>query len=707
MRTSYRILSLFLLSSVMLFSCKRELETGILNRGNFDNRPPGLKSEFDFPIGTAISYTPFTTINEYANIAASDFDLVTFEYEMKHGAIVRNNGSFDFTRADQLVNLAEAGGLGIFGHTLVWHQNQNAEYLNTLTVGGGGSNIVNLIENPGFENGLTGWSVVNTGNPAGASKIELTTTASQVRSGTSALRVITDQSYGTSQWRVQAHSPAFNARAGVTYTISFWIKAATAGGSIRLSATPTGTVSNAYQGDQDNIGTDWTQVSWNITMTSNEPNQRISFDMGKAANTYFIDDVLIFDPNAPPPPPLLANGGLEGGLTGWAAVNTGNPAGSSSIALTNAPNQVRSGTNALRILVDQNYGTSQWRVQAHTPTFAAEAGKTYNISFWIKAANTGGSVRLSAAPTGAVVNAYQGDQDGIGTDWTQINWTITMNANEPNQRISFDIGKVANTYYIDDVVIQDAAAAGGGGGGNEAVEQKVDEAMKNYITTMMTRYKGKVKAWDVVNEPMTEAGALRTDANTTVPQGATDFFFWSKYLGRDYAFKAFQYAAETDPDALLFINEFNLETSRAKLDSLIAFVKEMRDRGAKIDGIGTQMHISWNTTRAGIDEAFRKLAETGLQVRISELDVRVNPGAKPDFVLTPQFEAYQATMYEYVIQSYIKHVPPAQRHGITIWGVSDNLSWLFNDGRDFPLLYNADFTRKAAYGGVLNGTRQQ
>src|SRR5215207_7129523 len=97
-------------------------------------------------------------------------------------------------------------------------------------------------------------------------------------------------------------------------------------------------------------------------------------------------------------------------------------------------------------------------------------------------------------------------------------------------------------------------------------------------------------------------------------------------MGRDYALKAFNYAKAADPNALLFINDYGLETNSQKLDSLIAFVAELKSKGAKVDGIGTQMHIATNTQLAGIDLMMQKLAATGLKIRISELDVRVGNG---------------------------------------------------------------------------------
>jgi endo-1,4-beta-xylanase len=120
-----------------------------------------------------------------------------------------------------------------------------------------------------------------------------------------------------------------------------------------------------------------------------------------------------------------------------------------------------------------------------------------------------------------------------------------------------------------------------------------------------------------------------------LPAGANDWLVWSNYLGRDYALKAFNYAKAADPTALLFINDYNLESRAVKLDSLIAMVTELKGKGAKIDGIGTQMHISRNTSYDGIDQMFKKLAATGLKVHISELDVRINPAVVPGYILTP------------------------------------------------------------------------
>jgi endo-1,4-beta-xylanase len=528
-----RAVLLSLVAATVLTSCKKGPETDILNTGNFSDNGTALKDAADFPIGAAINYNPWNAEPKFSEVVKRDFDQVVCGYEMKHGAIVQNNGTYNFTNADALVTAA--GTMDFFGHTLNWHQNQNATYLKAysgITVPA----ATELATNPGFESGLTGWSVLNTGNPAGTSTITTTNVAAEVHGGTSAMKVVNPVGYPGSQWRVQVSSSAFPTTSGIQYAISYWVKAAAAGGSIRLSTGP----SNAQ---------------------------------------------------------------------------------------------------------------------------------------------------------------YQGDQT-IGTTWQQVTWTIT--ANLASTTFLFDMGQAANTYYIDDVSVKEVVVPPGG----PAIALKLDTAMGNFITTMVNRYKNKVHAWDVVNEPFADNPvAIRNNSNTSTT--AADVLVWSNYMGRSWALKAFNYAKAADPTADLYINDYNLETNAAKLDSLIAFVSELKAAGAKIDGIGTQMHIGrTNMNFAGIDKMMQKLAATGLKIRISELDVKIMQGSSAA-ALTPELAAYQAEYYRYVVSAYLKYIPKVQQAGITVWGVDDKNSWIYNSGKEFPLLYDNDYNKKPAYGGFLKGLRGQ
>ena len=264
------------------------------------------------------------------------------------------------------------------------------------------------------------------------------------------------------------------------------------------------------------------------------------------------------------------------------------------------------------------------------------------------------------------------------------------------------MGRASNTYYIDDVSVNELIT--GGGPSNNYV--KVDSLLRTTIQQIAGHFKGKVRGWDVINEMFADgpAGAIRNSTNTANAT-ANDIFVWSDYLGRDFGVKAFRYAAEADPAAKLFINDYNLEFSTAKLDSLIAYVAEIKSKGAKVDGIGTQMHVSLNTSRDQIDTHFRKLAATGLLVHVSELDIGVNTNNATTLLFTDALENAQAEMYSYIVTSYMRNVPKSQRYGVTIWGVLDNQSWRYRSGADYPLIYTPAGAKKKAYDAVLSALR--
>lgn len=498
-----------------------------------------LKTTANFPIGLAIEYDLFKNNATYKSLVATEADQVSFTYHMKHGSIVKDDGSFDFTRADEMVNLSVASGLKIVGHTLAWHQNQNGNYLRSLATGGPDPNAPNLLPEGDFEAGtgttgngtalFTGWNVIVGGSAAGS----------------------------------------YSAVAGN-------------GSSRALQATVTTPGANAY--DMQAIGPNWTAVN----------------------------------------------------------------------------------------------------------------GTQYTVSVDIKASVSGGKVRLVNQN-----NQYQQFEINPTTSWETYTWTLTALETSPSLRLNFPN---AGVYTIDNITIKNAT--GGATPSNEVIAERVDSALSRFVRRSMMRYAGKVHAWDVVNEPVNDgSGTVRTNTGTTTG----DIFFWSQYLGRNYALKAFQYAKAADPSALLFINDYNLESDTRKLDSLLAFVNELKQKGAQIDGIGTQMHININTSNTGIELMFQKLAATGLKVRVSELDIRVNPSNIAGFVPTAAHLKQQADKYQFVLESFVRNVPAAQRFDVTLWGVADNDSWYVTvqNRAEFPLLFNAAYQKKPAYVGFLKGLKNQ
>ena len=264
----------------------------------------------------------------------------------------------------------------------------------------------------------------------------------------------------------------------------------------------------------------------------------------------------------------------------------------------------------------------------------------------------------------------------------------------------------ANTYYFDDIVWEIEEA------GNKrplTPEEKADtlsRAMENWIAGMMEVSSEYVKAWDVVNEPMDDGNPSELKSGIGKADMAADEFYWQDYLGKDYAVMAFNLAREYgNEDDILFINDYNLEYNLDKCRGIIDFVEYIESQGARVDGIGTQMHISIDSDKEKITEMFELLAATGKLIKVSELDIGV--GVKTPEATAENYQA-QAEMYKYVFDKYFEIVPAGQRYGITIWSPTDSpegSSWRANEPIGLWTVGGA--VRKPAYAGVADALSEQ
>lgn len=226
-----------------------------------------------------------------------------------------------------------------------------------------------------------------------------------------------------------------------------------------------------------------------------------------------------------------------------------------------------------------------------------------------------------------------------------------------------------------------------------------ENLMKTHIQTVVGHYKGRATGWDVVNEAFRDDdGTLRIEDRNADPL-YDDGCIWARHLGRDYMARAFQYAHEADPDALLFYNEYGQEWSDAKTNAIVNMVNDFKARGIPVHGLGLQMHIDINTSNTGIATAIEKLAATGLQIHISELDISVNPANDASLSYSSALQNTQAEKFVYMVQQYKKLVPAAQQYGITTWNVGDKDSWIrsFILRRDWPLLFDDNYEKKTCY----------
>jgi endo-1,4-beta-xylanase len=228
------------------------------------------------------------------------------------------------------------------------------------------------------------------------------------------------------------------------------------------------------------------------------------------------------------------------------------------------------------------------------------------------------------------------------------------------------------------------------------------ERMRAHITTVVGRYKGRIRGWDVVNEALNDDGTLRDSP-------------WRRGIGDDYIARAFEFANQADPGAQLYYNDYNLATRPAKRAGAVRIIKELQQRGLRIDAVGEQGHWRLDTpTTAEIDQTIAELRATGVKVMITELDVNLLPPAAPPTPGQPAAPAANpyvnglpddvqralAQRYADAFRVFVKHRDAITR--VTFWGVSDADSWL-NRGRvNHPLLWDRQRRPKPAFDEVAN-----
>jgi len=213
-------------------------------------------------------------------------------------------------------------------------------------------------------------------------------------------------------------------------------------------------------------------------------------------------------------------------------------------------------------------------------------------------------------------------------------------------------------------------------------------ALRNHIQTTVTRYRGRIHRWDVVNEAV--------DAETA--SGFTESILWQR-LGPDYIRDAFVWAHEADPDALLYYNEVGIERIGVKSDFTYRLLSDLLAAGVPIHGVGFQSHLSTHRypSESNLRANIRRFADLGLRVHISELDARtlLQPG-DDESRRDAQSLAFQQVVGSCALE------PGCE--GVTFWGFTDKHSWIVDDEPlEAPLLFDANYVPKPGYQGTLAG----
>ncbi len=734
MKHTNNILGAFMLTAVMAVSCVDDTQllfdvekpASIANM-EYLNNYGALKSYVDraanpgFKLGLALEAADYTARGLMFRLANANFDEITAGNAMKYASVVKDDGTMDFSKVMSFVEMAQSAGTTIYGHTLVWHAQQNNKYLNSIIA----DRAIEIDPND-LNNCLN----------------------------------MTTPSASANDWDWQVY---YDLKAPLTvgqeYTISMRIKASTA------TSVPFWPSKLDGQGTQYlaafTAGTAWAESS--VKFTANNPLQRMMFCFGKFGGELYFDDVTLkatgSDVN------LIANGSFdEDDLAGWGKpgyqshsykIKGEAPAPASYWA--NLVNNFDCESDDVSSLFETVKGTGpRGATFGAAGTGADGVGRSvviqsgdnpansWDTQFFVKVPHTfvaGDAFKFSMmvkADKAATISSQAHLNPGgykhwtivgspnVTTEWKEYKFSGTIPGEADGiNTIAFNLSesKVATTYYFDDIKWEIEKF----GGIPLTPQEKADTltwAMDKWIAGMMEACDGYVTAWDVVNEALSGADKdgdglydLQSVKNVSEADAKANFY-WQDYLGNDFTRIAVKLARQYGPANMkLFVNDYNLESDwddNGKLKSLVKWIERWESDGiTKIDGIGTQMHVSCYMnpiTQASKEDhvvkMFELMAKTGKLIKITELDMGV-VDASGNKVLTANVTEEQhkamSEYYKFIVKKYFELIPAAQRYGITQWAAKDSPTgsgWRAGE----PIgLWDANNSRKHAYAGFADG----
>jgi endo-1,4-beta-xylanase len=236
--------------------------------------------------------------------------------------------------------------------------------------------------------------------------------------------------------------------------------------------------------------------------------------------------------------------------------------------------------------------------------------------------------------------------------------------------------------------------------GKQVTKEVLLKRLKEHINTVVSRYKGKIYAWDVVNEAISDN-----------PKEFLRNSLWYKICGEDFIAKAFEYAHEADPKAVLFYNDYNTEYPE-KRQRIYTLLKKLRDAGVPVHAVGLQGHWSIkDPSQTILKQAIDQYASLGIKVQVTELDVSVytdgnipeQAGSAGATGFSPELQKQQSEQYGKFFHTFREY--KGVLTGVTFWNLSDRYSWLDNfpvrGRKNYPLLFDQDLQPKAAYWNVI------
>lgn len=693
----------------------------------------------NFKLGVGVAANDFLKGEMVRSVAVANFDEVVAGNAMKYASIVADDGSMDFGTVTKFVEAAKTSGLTVYGHTLCWHSQQNNKWLNSLIANkpkpvdpSSVNRVLHIVAGEPKDN-VWDWEIyydldnvleigkqytltlrIKGSNPGAFSFWPGMKDGSNTHYGfpecTSGEGWIDNTIVFTPTSSIDRLRFCFGKLGGDLYFDDVVLKADGSEANLLVNSSF----------DEDDIS-HWTTVSWMGLSYGVE-------ELGESGSTVWFESI-------------ITNGDAEGeDVSCFYATEDGKggpyaaPIGETGTGADGVGHAfiVKSADNPA-----EDHST-QFFVKANT---VLKEGDICKLSFKYKADKAAGSDSQTHKKPGEYIFYDAGVSVNFTTQWQKFEkeFTVTeqMVTNEgvqPFQTIAWNLAKFkeANTYYFDDIEFGIQKKAEGIPLTPEEKKEVLTNELERWIKGMMEACGGSVTAWDVVNEPISGGGddgngnyALQSATNPDDNGVGGQNFYWQDFLGDDYvripikfARKYFAENGGNSGDLKLFINDYNLESwwdNNKKVKSLINWIKRWESDGeTKIDGIGTQMHVSYILNEAdqkkqeeSIVNMFELLAASGKLIKITELDMGIvekafGEGIKTELVT---FEQYQkmSDFYKFIIQKYFEIIPVAQQYGITQWAATDSPAdsgW--RKGQPIGL-WDLNYNRKHTYAGFADG----
>ncbi len=683
----------------------KEAQYGYLEQ--YDALKEYIKDRPNFHLGIGTAVDEYNKQELVYALTNSNFNETVAGNAMKMSSCVADDGSINFDKVSEYVKKATDAGLSVYGHTLAWHAQQPNKYLKRLIAD---KELPPAGDNPGL--------IITSGDPK------------------------------ANTWDYEIYYDLDEPlKAGKTYEIS-----------LNVRGTNPGTI-DFWPGKKDGSATQYGAGSFTVaesavdnefTFTPNADIDRMRFCFGKVGGTLYFDNFVLKEKGSDHN--IVVNSTFdEDDISHWTKVSwvpisykIGNVAGAAAVDIEN---EVSTTTYP--------DGPFPFFDMGCKPPVVNGAIHFEPTGDWSQFFISPGSNNDLKEGNYVLYLDLSASKDASGVELTMQNdWggsaqaiTVSVPVSAGRQTVKLPMPNIVGGNY--DIILKPQTAdatldvhsvkvcqvkkSNTKPLTDEEKKEVLTPVLQKWIYGMMEATEGKVKAWDVVNEAISGTDKdgdgfydLQSATRGTVSaDDAKNNFYWQDYLGDlEYvrtavaaARKGFADAGGNSEELKLFINDYNLETAgdqNKKLKSLIHWIGEWEKDGVtKIDGIGSQMHVSCSMNPAEQkrrEEAYvnmlKLMVDSHKLVRISELDMDLDDENGHSVNTTDMTEEQHKAMrayYEFIVKKYLEIVPEAQQWGICQWCATDspaNSGWRAG----LPVgLWDLDYYRKHTYGGFAAG----